>query len=74
MNREEMIMAYCGGELDGDLRSDLEGHLESCPSCSEEAQSWNSCIESLEKTFPDRDPPADLMERVMARTEAGEGS
>jgi anti-sigma factor RsiW len=30
MNREEMIMAYSRGELEGDLRSELEEHMESC--------------------------------------------
>lgn len=70
MNREEMIMAYCSGELDRDLQVELEEHLESCTSCGEEAESWKSCIDSLEKTFPDQDPPANLMERILAKTEA----
>jgi anti-sigma factor RsiW len=74
MNREEMIMAYSRGELDGDLRSELEEHMESCADCGEEAESWKSCIDSLEKTFPDQDPPADMMERILAKTEASQGS
>jgi anti-sigma factor RsiW len=74
MNREEMIIEYCSGELEGDLRAELEEHLESCTSCGEEAESWKSCIDSLEKTFPDQDPPVDLMEWILARTETSEGS
>jgi anti-sigma factor RsiW len=74
MNREEMIMAYSRGELEGDLRSELEEHMESCADCGEEAESWKSCMDSLEKTFPDQEPPANLMERILTMAEDSVGS
>jgi anti-sigma factor RsiW len=74
MNQEEMILAYCSGELDGEIRTELEKHIDGCSSCGEEMKSWNSCLDSLEKTFPDLDPPVDLMERILAKAEEGEGS
>lgn len=74
MNREEMIMAYCSGELDGERKAELEEHLQSCTRCGEEVESWKSCVDSLEKTYPDQEPPADLMERILAKTEGSYGS
>jgi anti-sigma factor RsiW len=74
MNREEMIMAYSRGELEGDLRSELEEHMESCQSCGDEAESWKSCADSLEKTFPEQEPPVGLMEKILAKAEDSLGS
>jgi hypothetical protein len=48
--------------------------MESCQSCGDEAESWKSCADSLEKTFPEQEPPVGLMEKILAKAEDSLGS
>jgi anti-sigma factor RsiW len=66
---QDLINAYLGDELEGQLRTEVESHLTSCPDCNCEAANWQTCFDCLRKTFPEQAPPAELWEKIRARKE-----
>jgi hypothetical protein len=64
---ENLISAYLDGELEGGYRAEIEAHLASCPACRQYAEELEAAQAALAGIFAAAEPPADLLERVMAR-------
>ena len=65
---QDVVDSYLGGELEGQLRTEIESHLANCADCSGEAAEWQTCLSWLRETFPEQAPPAALWEKTRART------
>jgi anti-sigma-K factor RskA len=63
---QAMAPWYVLGILDPDERRTFEAHLNECPECSAEVRSMMAAVDALARSVPQRTPPADLRERVMA--------
>ena len=61
-----MTSGYVLGLLDDHERQELEAHLPNCGECAAEVRSLLDTVDALARSIPQRTPPADLRERVMA--------
>ncbi|MCP4540253.1 MAG: hypothetical protein GY832_24200 [Chloroflexi bacterium] len=66
-----LINSYLDDELEEPLRSKVESHLASCPSCSDQVADCQTSLCRLRETFPEQTPPAELWEKVQARLVTG---
>lgn len=69
---KSLTAKYLDGELPLRLRARFDGHLDQCGECSRELSDMRATIKLL-RTLPNPEPPADLVDNVMARIRAGEG-
>ncbi len=65
---QNLVQSYLGDELEEQLRVEVESHIAGCPDCGCQAADWQTCISWLRKTFPEQSPPAELWEKIQART------
>jgi len=63
----ENIPAYALGALDADESRSLEAHLQICPSCRAEFDSYRQVGDNLLLATPPQPPPAELRTRLQAR-------
>lgn len=63
----ENIPAYALGALDAEESRALEAHLQTCPSCQAELESYRKVGENLLMAAPPQDPPAALRRQLQAR-------
>ena len=61
------LHAYCDGELQASKMLDVEGHLESCPSCREAVEAAQVFREGLRAKIPREPVPPHLAEGLRAR-------
>jgi anti-sigma factor RsiW len=64
---QDLINAYLDGELEEQLRTGLESHLDGCSDCSHKVADLRSSLGQLQETFPDQVPPAELWAKIQAR-------
>ena len=66
---EEFVNSYLDGELGERLRMAVESHLATCTDCGCDVANWQTCLDWLRRAFPERVPPAELWEKIQARTD-----
>src|SRR6476620_322867 len=65
----ELTGAYALDAVTDEERREVEGHLEGCPGCAEEARSLHAAATELAFAVPQRRPPDSLRARVLAAIE-----
>ena len=69
------VRPHLGDHLEGDLelttRAQINEHLSDCASCTSELRELRSTVAHI-RSLPTPDPPADLVNQVIRRIEAGE--
>ena len=58
------------GALDGRAREEVLRHVESCPSCAAELESYGPGVDALLSLLPETEPPPDLTGRVLGQISA----
>jgi hypothetical protein len=58
-----LFVEYFGGELPGEYRELVEGHLASCAPCRASADSYRAVID-LARQLPPWPPPPGLLDRL----------
>jgi anti-sigma-K factor RskA len=66
----DLIPGYALGSLDEDELAQVARHLPGCPACRAELDSYMKTVDQLAFLVPQRIPPEDLKEKIMARTGA----
>lgn len=66
----DLINSYLDDELEEPLREEVESHLASCSSCSDQVADRQTSLRRLRETFPEQVPPAELWEKIQAGTKA----
>ncbi len=61
----ELINTYLDGDLEQQLRVELETHMDDCSDCTTEISDWEMCRRTLCETFPDQSPPVELWEKIL---------
>jgi hypothetical protein len=69
---QSQLADYLEGDLPLTKRARIDAHFDICESCSNDLAELRQTI-SLVRGLPTPEPPADLVESVMARVRAGEG-
>ena len=64
---QQLLSAYLDGELAAAQAAALETHLPACSACRQELEALRAISESLGEILRRVEPPADLLDRVMAR-------
>jgi hypothetical protein len=62
---EELLSAYLEGELSGEERLEMDGHLDLCPACAELLSVFRETQEAL-AGFPELEPGPALMAKLYA--------
>ena len=61
---KELIPAYALNCLDNDEAAQVAAHLNDCPVCRAELESYQQVVDELAYTAPDAIPPAGLCDRL----------
>ena len=72
-NFEELSQLYIDAELDGKRISQFEAHLLACNGCKREMEYLQATLRGIE-SYPQLEPPSDLVDNVMARVEGAASS
>jgi hypothetical protein len=64
---QQLLSAYLDGELAAAQAAALETHLAACSACRQELEALRALSESLGEILRRVEPPADLLDRIMAR-------